>query len=595
MVRAWQFGIFAIVLYAMVNYAFAVNGVRGQASYGLSFSNDRTTRSGTAVVSAVTPNGAAAKAGIKAGDRLTFSPTFDFLVSWDDPAVGDRIAVADNGRAISLKALRAEQSFPVPLFLSFSLTKLAFLVIAALLVIRRGHDAAARALALFLAAFGAGIVTSTQLLPQLWTRFAILALTQVLFMAGAVAFAAFTLFFPEPAKRGARRAMLLALPYVATIGITAAVASIAGNFFVDAVSPLLARVFSMTYLTLYLTILAGAITSLVIAYRSSVGDVRARMRWTTAIFTAGFSGIVALFLAYLFGAGNNQAFQYGALTILVIPLGLAYVILKHRLFDISFVINRAVVYALVSVVVVGAFIMFEWLLSHVVEDNSRTSVVLQLGGALALGLSIRYVHARVDRYVDDLFFRDRHMAEHAMRRFAHEAGLITDADVLVQRTVEVAQRHARLDAAAFYVRRDGTYIALRSTFADVASFDENDEAILEMRAWHEPVHLHDLHSSKLPGDNVFPMLVRGTLTGFLLCGAKLSHEALAPDERDALRVLARDAGIALDSLRVARIEAELALLNADDELPPALRVRLSSLLALEDATQPAGVATRFSQ
>jgi hypothetical protein len=262
--------------------------------------------------------------------------------------------------------------------------------------------------------------------------------------------------------------------------------------------------------------------------------------------------------------------------------------------DIGFVVNRAVVYTCVSVVVVGAFILFEWLLGHVVETNSRASTILQLIAALALGLSVRFIHARVDRYVDDLFFRDRHLAEAAIRRFAHETGLITDEDVLVHRTAEVAQRNARLTGAAFYARLKNRYVPLHSSFdATPQDLDENDAAILDMRTFHNPVDVHA--DSRVPGAAAFPMVVRGALAGFLACGEKTTHEALAPDEHDALRVLARDAGIALDSLRITRIEQELGYLTADGELPAALRMRLALLLDREGPAQPAGAAARSIQ
>src|SRR6185312_6686551 len=89
------------------------------------------------------------------------------------------------------------------------------------------------------------------------------------------------------------------------------------------------------------------------------------------------------------------------------------------------------------------------------------------------------------------------------------------------------------------------------------SVSENDYAVLDMRGYHKPVDLLQFETD-VPGEYAFPMMVRGALAGFLACGAKLSREALAPDERDALAVLARDCGIALDSLRVHHIERELA-------------------------------------
>ena len=40
------------------------------------------------------------------------------------------------------------------------------------------------------------------------------------------------------------------------------------------------------------------------------------------------------------------------------------------------------------------------------------------GLALALGLSMRFLHHRVDSFVDSVFFRKRHDNERALRRFA---------------------------------------------------------------------------------------------------------------------------------------------------------------------------------
>ena len=78
-----------------------------------------------------------------------------------------------------------------------------------------------------------------------------------------------------------------------------------------------------------------------------------------------------------------------------------------------------------------------------------------------------------------------------------------------------------------------------------------------MRAWHQPVELPGMQSD-LPGDSAFPMRVRGRLAGALVCAAKRSGESYAPDERDALRVLAHSVGLALDILEVEALRREVA-------------------------------------
>ncbi len=127
--------------------------------------------------------------------------------------------------------------------------------------------------------------------------------------------------------------------------------------------------------------------------------------------------------------------------------------LRHRLLDITFVINRAVVFAAVSSIVVGIFVILETLLAKYVEaSNHITSTVVQLAVALCLGLGARTIHARVDRFVDDVFFRERHDAEAALRAFAYDAPLITDEETLLRRTRENVLRYAQATSADVWLR-----------------------------------------------------------------------------------------------------------------------------------------------
>jgi hypothetical protein len=451
-------------------------------------------------------------------------------------------------------------------------TRLAFLAIAGLVLWRRGQDPAGRALATFLAAFGAALSVDFNVLADPVARLLLFLLAESLFMLGGVAILAFACAFPTPLPGSLRARIARAVPAIAALGLTLTCSRMVSAF----VFGIGGRTLLIVYVCWYTAVLLLALGAFIGSYRTAGGPERVRMRWILATFGVGFSGLIVLLVGIAFNV-SASALQYFGLTVLLIPIGLGYTILRHRVLDIGFVINRAVVYTGVSFVVVGAFITFEWMLGHLVERGSNTSVALQLGGALALGLSVRFIHNRVDRYVDDVFFRDRHAAEAAVRRFAREAPLITSSDDLVRKTIEVAQSKMHLSGCAFYARLGDAFVPLQSTISSAAAVSENDYAILEMRAWHAAVDPH-ARGSELAGDLAFPMMVRGELSGFLLCGEKETHEVFAPDERDAMGVLARDVGIALDSLRVRTIDRELTFLAGDGNLPKELRARLVALL-----------------
>lgn len=240
------------------------------------------------------------------------------------------------------------------------------------------------------------------------------------------------------------------------------------------------------------------------------------------------------------------AYLYSAVTFIA-PLALTYAALNRRLIDIGFVLNRTLVFAIVSAIVIGAFVLAEWAASEwLVNTNHTSSVVVGMVVALALGVSMRYIHRYVDRFVDRFFFRKRHEDEAALRNFAHEASCITDRSVLLERSFQTVRQHTDTNDVTIFIRGEsGSYLQY---FNGRASTSENDSGIIALRAWGKPLDLDGVTNSQLQGAVAFPMMARGVLVGALVCGSKTSGESFAPDEIEALMALAHGVGIALDSL-----------------------------------------------
>ncbi len=269
---------------------------------------------------------------------------------------------------------------------------------------------------------------------------------------------------------------------------------------------------------------------------------RARVTWAAmplAIFfgTEGVTnGALSPTVPYFISHGAELVVNY---MIFLAPLGLVYTVLNRRLLDVGFAVNRAMVYSVVSVVVVGIFIMFEWALGEWLGGASHTANVAISGGfALLLGLSIRAIHLRVDRTLDSLFFRKRYEDEKAIRDFAREAAYITDPRVVIERAADVLGNHADASTVEF---------ALDDGSDHYGTVSENDPAIVALRTHHNIVDLHDV-KTELHGEFAFPMFARGRLVGALVLGPKRSGESYAPDESDAVLQLAHGVGSTLDVL-----------------------------------------------
>jgi hypothetical protein len=230
------------------------------------------------------------------------------------------------------------------------------------------------------------------------------------------------------------------------------------------------------------------------------------------------------------------------------PVALTYAALSRRLIDIGFVLSRAVVFTLVSAIVIGVFVLVEWAANAwLTSATHTTNTIIGMVVALGLGISLHHIHKYVDRFVDRVIFRKRYEDEAALRRFAHEASYITARSTLLERAVRTVKEHTSADDAAILVR-DGAAKYASTSDGERTEVSENDPGIVALRAWHKALNLHGLPDSDLRGEFAFPMISRGDLVGALICGPKRNGEAYAPDESDALLTLAHGVGTALDTL-----------------------------------------------
>jgi len=211
-------------------------------------------------------------------------------------------------------------------------------------------------------------------------------------------------------------------------------------------------------------------------------------------------------------------------------------------------VNRALTFAIVSLVVVAIFIIVEWGASEwLAGTNHAAPLAVSMTVTLGLGLSMRFIHRHVDRLVDEIFFRKRHEDEAALRRFAREAAYITDRATLVQRVMLEVQEHTNAVAVQLLVSDGKGYYTPADGAGDGLRVGENDRALVALRTWHKTVDLHRLDTA-LQGEYAYPMLSRGRLVGALVCWPKIDGDGYAPDESNALSELAHGVGTALDLL-----------------------------------------------
>ncbi|HEY1975643.1 MAG TPA: GAF domain-containing protein [Candidatus Baltobacteraceae bacterium] len=326
----------------------------------------------------------------------------------------------------------------------------------------------------------------------------------------------------------------------------------------------------------------AAVATTPIAERPRVGWLLVPLPLASAVATA-FGSLYGLipdwYLALAVTAVSQTFTLLGALAV-------TYALLKRRVLDLGFVVSRTIVVAIVSLIVLAAFVILESLLNTVLAGLSHpTGVVANVALALVLGVSLSYIHKRVDRFVETIFFRKRHDDERALIDFSKEAAYVTDSAALLDQAIGRIRTHTDARNATIFVEDRGSYAVAR-WYGDGSpgAIGENDGAILALKTWHKPLDPHHCDTA-VPGALALPMLATGRLFGVVVLGERAGGEAYAPDEVAALAQFAHGVGTALDSLasrdagsmeawRETVSDALVSLNDAVRALPDAIAARL---------------------
>lgn len=290
---------------------------------------------------------------------------------------------------------------------------------------------------------------------------------------------------------------------------------------------------------------------LLAAYPRATPGRRLRMRWII-VSLALFLGPVA----WLNAGGTRGGIVPGVwwATILCGAAGLLYAVLRRRVVAISFAVNRALVFAVIAGLVVGAFA----LLSAVIESTALgrdAGIALTVGVSLTIGLVLEGLRDRINSAIERLFFRRRYAAEQALRRFARQCAYITSRDSLLDETVKELDEHVRPDALAIYEATHDGYLRVREAGERrlPERVDVDDRAFVHLRAERSELRLADTKSALGPAGYAWPMAVRGFLVGAVICGTRT--EAYTKDERSLVAHLAQQVGLALHALHARDSDA----------------------------------------
>jgi sigma-B regulation protein RsbU (phosphoserine phosphatase) len=267
----------------------------------------------------------------------------------------------------------------------------------------------------------------------------------------------------------------------------------------------------------------------------------------------------------------------------LLPLSVAYAVVKHRVLEIPVLLKRSARYVLVLRGVlllivlesIGAAVIFAVSVPRVLRFGSQLALPAGLFVGVAFGIVLAWTGAqtqrRVTRRIDRAFFRSAYDARQILEDVAtrtREAASREELAALLEPHLRQALHPRRL--AIYLETASGRLAAAGGDVpGEIVSVPADLPALVELARRGQPWDLTAEASANdvsvlraLEPECLVPMLGRGgRLVGLLVLGPRLSEEPYSSEDRRLLASISSQAGVALENIAMAermaeRLEAE---------------------------------------
>jgi hypothetical protein len=180
-----------------------------------------------------------------------------------------------------------------------------------------------------------------------------------------------------------------------------------------------------------------SVAAMIMRMDQAKGAERQQLKWfvyTVALLVVGF-------LAALLGFGQHSvAWNMGIAAFNFLPIAAGIAILRYRLYDIDVVINRTLVYgvltAALALVYVGSIVLLQGLFRALTGETSQLAVVASTLAIAALFVPLRQ---RVQAFIDRRFYRRKYDVAKTLQAFNTRLRDDVDLDNVADDLVEVVK------------------------------------------------------------------------------------------------------------------------------------------------------------
>jgi hypothetical protein len=200
------------------------------------------------------------------------------------------------------------------------------------------------------------------------------------------------------------------------------------------------------YLVLLGLVLLGLV-SLLVRFRRARGDERQQLKW----LPIGVALIVASFLIEDVGNATVNALA-DLLALAVLSGAILVAMLKYRLYDIDRILNRTLVYGLLTSLLIGVYAGLVFLLGRLLDPATGDSALAVAASTLAVAALFQPARRRVQAVVDRRFNRRKYNAAKTIEGFSARLRDQVDLDTLATELLAVTDTTMQPTTVSLWLR-----------------------------------------------------------------------------------------------------------------------------------------------
>jgi signal transduction histidine kinase len=312
---------------------------------------------------------------------------------------------------------------------------------------------------------------------------------------------------------------------------------------IEAIQPIL-KVLDISVALIPLCMI-GCAVSLIQRFRRSQGVTRLQLKWLAVAAGAVAIGYVLFWAANIPFVSDptpplwSQLLDAAAVfSFALIPVAAGIAILKHRLYDINVVINKALVFGSLAAFITAVYVAIVVGIGAVVGSGDKPSLALSIAATAIVAIAFQPVRERVQRVANRLVYGQRATPYEVLTRFSRSLGALVSVDDVLP---EIARHTAE---------------GLGAERVVVTAYVENGKEAATFPEDTQP---------RAAADEVIPVTYHDEAVGTIEV-TKPDSEPFASHERKLLDQLATHAGVVLHNFRLAvELRARIHELSAQAE------------------------------